>query len=237
MKRIIVLVFVGVFLFTGIATATLLDNLDGTITQTRNDGSRLMWLKNANLVEASGYDDTLYGYDTGCKLQWQDAVNWADQLEFAGYNDWRLFTLSPVQGTSLNLNLSYDGSTDMGYNNTSGSNEIAHLYDVELENVGKYDTSGNLNAGWENKDFGPFLNVEFPGYWIPILSPPGYGYPDNAMYWHMGVGAQEPSGGITTFGGAWAVRDMDPVPEPTTILLLSTGLIGLAGTRRRLGKK
>ena len=34
--------------------------------------------------------------------------------------------------------------------------------------------------------------------------------------------------------GAWVINK--PVPEPTTMLLLSTGLLGLAGTRRRMKK-
>jgi hypothetical protein len=34
---------------------SLVDNGDGTITQTRNDGSVLMWLQDANYIVTSGY--------------------------------------------------------------------------------------------------------------------------------------------------------------------------------------
>ena len=50
MKKLLVVLckivlVLGVF---GIANAVLADNNDGTITQIRNDGSALMWLKDAN---------------------------------------------------------------------------------------------------------------------------------------------------------------------------------------------
>ena len=38
-------VMVLVFGVVGIASALLVDNFDGTVTQTRDDGSQLMWLK------------------------------------------------------------------------------------------------------------------------------------------------------------------------------------------------
>ena len=74
--------------------------------------------------------------------------------------------------------------------------------------------------------------VHQKGYW----SDTGYA-PDPSKAWkfyfnhdrqisdHWGNGAL-----------AWAVRDGDviaPIPEPTTILLLGTGIAGLAGFRRR----
>ena len=37
--------------------------------------------------------------------------------------------------------------------------------------------------------------------------------------------------------GAWVVADAAPVPEPTTMLLFGTGLVGLVGSRLRKKKK
>ena len=54
--------------------ATLIDNSDGTII----DGSSLlMWIQNSDMAGA---------------MSWDDAVTWTDNLNLAGYTDWRLPT-------------------------------------------------------------------------------------------------------------------------------------------------
>jgi len=75
MRRVLFVVMFGVFLCSGMANATLIDNGDGTITQIRSDGSQLMWLQNANM----------FG-----RTNWYEAMDWAEDLIFAGYDDWRL---------------------------------------------------------------------------------------------------------------------------------------------------
>jgi len=83
------------------ANALLEDNEDGTITQTRNDGSSLMWLKDANTA--------------GTAMNWEDANIWIDSLNssnYLGYNDWRLPVNLPVNGVTYNTTLTYDGTTD-----------------------------------------------------------------------------------------------------------------------------
>ena len=51
MKKLILVIAFLLFGFT--AQATLIDNLDGTVTQVRSDGSALMWLQDANYAKAS----------------------------------------------------------------------------------------------------------------------------------------------------------------------------------------
>jgi hypothetical protein len=76
------------------AHATLIDNGDGTITQIRDDGSRLIWLENADLA--------------GSTMNWWDAMSWAEDLVYAGRSDWRLPTSDECFGYNCT-------ESEMGY--------------------------------------------------------------------------------------------------------------------------
>lgn len=157
-----------VFGFTVSAHATLIDNGDGTVTQIRDDpiygdGSTLMWLKDANAARTS-----LYDADGG--MTWAEANTWIASLNSSNYllyNDWRLPDTNPVNGTSYNYSVSYDGSTDHGYNITSPNSEMAYMYYVELGNLGYFDTSGSgPQAGWGHlPNPGLFDNLQKFIYW------------------------------------------------------------------------
>ena len=149
MKRIFTLLiaFVMVSGFTVSAHAVLIDNLDGTVTQNRVDGSSLMWLKDANYAMTSGYD-------VNGKMIWAGADGLVASLNSSSYlcyNDWRLPDTNPVNGASYNYGFAFNGSSDLGYNisapgsaypNSTGS-EMAYMYYAELGNLGYYDTGGS----------------------------------------------------------------------------------------------
>ena len=95
--------------FTVSAQAVLIDNLDGTVTQNRVDGSSLMWLMGAKYAMTSGYD-------TDGRMSWGAANTWIDSLNSSihlGYNDWRLPDTNPVDGVSYDYGFSYDGSREI----------------------------------------------------------------------------------------------------------------------------
>jgi hypothetical protein len=72
------------------ATSELIDNGDGTITQIRGDGSKLMWAKDTTL--------------SGSLKTWAEATTWVRDLTLAGHDDWRLPRFTGSATTS-----------DMGY--------------------------------------------------------------------------------------------------------------------------
>jgi len=212
------------------AHAALIDNNDGTVTQIRNDGSRLMWLEDANYTLTSGYDP----YNLDGRLYYDEAVAWTEGLNFAGHDDWRLPINDPV-GDSYDYALSYDGSTDYGYNITNLNSEMSYMYYVELGNIGYFDTSGNTEQpGWE--PFGNvamFDNLRSYYYWSGSEWRTDIEASFTYDFFHGGQG-----GAHNDYAPmhVWAARDMSPIPEPSTVLLLGSGLIGLAGVRKKIRK-
>ena len=63
------------------------DNGDGTVT---DKATGLMWIKvdSGNLKAGKNRDG---------KLNWQEALDWAENLEYAGYSDWRLPNVKELQ--------------------------------------------------------------------------------------------------------------------------------------------
>lgn len=191
-------------------TCSLINNGDGTIT---DPNTGLMWLQDASF---------------GGVRTWADAMSWADNLEFAGYSDWRLPSGLNPDGTQCN-------SFPLGFNCTH--TEFGTLYFANF--IRQF-------ADWD------FLHVgDFRAYWtstqflqsdvVTGLSECS-GTPPCAYTQDFVDGGNNPFP-LTRSWGSWAVRSinssgdngggMSSVPEPSTYLLLMSGLAGITPLCRR----
>lgn len=199
MKKI---VFISLFLqgliVPAISQATLIDRGGGMIYDDELD---VTWLQDANYAKTSGYDtDGLMG--------WKAAKAWASKLVYGGFDDWRLPIVSPVNGSSFNYQLEYDGTSDRAYNITSGNSELAFMFYVNLKNKSLYDKSGNAtscpDSGCLVKS-GLFKNLKPSAYWS------GIGYkPIATVAWAFDNHSSRQNGinkSIKSY--AWAVRSGD----------------------------
>ena len=176
------------------AQAGLIDRGNGMIYDTELD---ITWIQDATLSDLIG------SYD--------QAVAWADQLVYGGYDDWRL---SETPGTI------------QGWNDES---EIGSLY---------YSTLGNSQQLLaEFVTTGPFNLSSYYVTWIngpqlPDLSEWSFQFKSSYSGFQNAWSA-------ANLAYAWAVRDGDvsSVPEPDTFWMLITCLIGLGYTVRNINPK
>jgi len=207
--------------------AALMDMGDGTIYDT---DIQLSWLKDANYAMTSGYD-------ADGRMSWAAANTWANSLNdfggFAGLTGWRLPTV--VDTGSSGCNFAYSG-TDCGYNVDTSTSEMAHLYYDELGNLGYYNTSGVAQAGWGLTNTGPFTNLQPYLYWSGTEYAP---HTNTAWTLYFSHGAQDwddKTGHVYALAVHPGERSTS-VPEPGTLLLLGSGLAGIAVFRKRLGRR
>lgn len=222
MKYTLLIVLVTGLLLSANAKASLIDRGNGLIYDT---DLNITWLQDVSLTSTLGL-----GANNG-RMNFNSAMNFVNELEFAGFTEWRLPT-TPIFDSSCNEN--YISELDHGYNCTGS--EFGHLYYEELGNFGAEDENGSAQSGFGMINTGLFTN--FPdgvdSYWTSTY------YPDseNNMAFFFDIhNGQTGWGGLSNQYHILAVHDGDigasVVPVPAAAWLFGSGLISLVGFARR----
>jgi hypothetical protein len=220
----------------GPAQAALIDRGSGLLY---DDVLNITWLQDANYAQTSGYD-------ADGRMTFSAANTWVANLSYAGYNDWRLPTMTDT-GTP-GCNAAYSG-TDCGYNVDTAFSELAYMYYNNLGLKSYRDASGITPADWgifsngtyngtDTSSFGAnnvglVQNLQASEYWSGIPYAPN----PFSTAWAFDTSIGDQYNRVQYYGSyAWAVRNGDvavlnpaPVPVPVLLVLVATGLFGLLG--------
>jgi hypothetical protein len=198
-----------------------------------DDVLNITWLQDANFAQTSGYD-------SDGKMNWGDANAWAAQLEYGGYDNWRLPSANLMNPTSPCYHP--DGRCDKGYNNTTG--ELGHMFYYNLGNLGYRDASNNFQPdnGLTNISFtdgNSGASVSFLNLYNSVYRYSEEYAPDTGEAWNFftTTGSQTPHHKNLNYY-SWAVRDGDvsSVPLPAGIYLFLSGLVGLGVLKNKKSK-
>ena len=214
-------------LAAGATSAALVDRGGGMIYDTTRN---LTWLADMNYASTSGH--TGIGVNANGWMNWAAAKDWANNLVFGGYSDWRLPTLNPSDTTCSN-NFNPGGGFPLqyfGFNCTGG--ELSGLFVTDLGNKAMESVLNQVgDTAEQTANLALFSNVQFGFYWS------GTEYAPNPSFaWNFVTAGGNQNFGFRSndFVYAVAVRpgDVAAVPEPQTAALVLLAL-GLTAVVRR----
>lgn len=234
MKRVLILLGVLVFGLSFSVNATIIDRGNGLIY---DDDLDITWLADANYAMTSGFDGD-------GRMSWSTASNWVSSLTYGGYDDWRLPSVPTYDPDCYRQ----DGNVSWGYNCINS--EMGHLYYVELGNLAYVDINNNVQVGWGLTNTSYFENLQTERYWTGGYTVGNQFNTDLVFNFNGGLQNFSQSewyvlvvrdGDVSSEGsnGNPSPPNPQPVPEPSTIALLSIGMVGLLGgaVRRKLKRK
>jgi len=165
-------------------------------------------------------------------------VNYLNSISYGGVTGWSLPSISPVNGVSLQFPVSYDGSTDRGWNTQTingTASQLAELYYTALGNVGLYNTAGVTQSGYGLNNSAPFTNLVKNVYWsgtegvVPPSTDPMYAWVFATTNGAQGAGPKTNQ----YFAEAVYPGQISAVPIPGAFWLMGSALMGMLGLSRR----
>ena len=208
-------------------------DLDGNLSTAEayyDSALNITWLADANYAQTSGR------VPNG-GMGWADTSAWVAGLNFNGISGWRLPTVTDTGTPGCGSFVSSGG--DCGYNVSTATSEMAHMFFVTLGDLSKVSPSGTLQPGWGLSNTGPFANLAkianngYNQYWTATDMPGVYA----PFYFDFQEGLQSTSQDASYGLFAWAVHAGDVgatvVPVPAAVWLFGSGLLGLIGMARR----